>query len=64
MEHHQAVNLLVDAEKALVRARNICAAPGVIDEINTAFDKIWQVGDGLFPDIVNEVRAQKRDSMQ
>jgi hypothetical protein len=61
MKHHDAINHLVDAERALVQARELCATAGVIDLINTAYHKIWTAGDLLYPDIMQQVRKEKID---
>ena len=63
MKHHDAVKHLVDAEKALIQARELCATAGVIDLINVAFHKVWTVGDLLYPDVIAEMRKQKTDVM-
>jgi hypothetical protein len=58
MKNHKAARQLVEAEKDLRKAREICTCSGVIDLIDTAYNKIYEVGDGLYPAIIKEMRSE------
>jgi hypothetical protein len=58
MKNHDAANQLAEAEKELRHARELCTCPGVIDLINSAYDKIYSVGDTLYPEVIKEMRSK------
>lgn len=58
MKNHNAARKLVAAEKELKQARELCTCSGVIDLIDSAYSKIYEVGDGLYPEIIKEIRGQ------
>ena len=58
MKNHKAARQLVAAEKDLIRARELCTCAGVIDLMNSAYSKIYEVGDGLYPAIIKEMRDE------
>ena len=58
MQNHKAARQLVAAETDLARARELCTCSGVIDLINSAYNKIYEVGDGLYPAIIKEMRSE------
>ena len=58
MKNHNAARQLATAEKELRRAMELCTCAGVIDLINSAYAKIYDVGDGLYPEIIKEMRSE------
>ena len=58
MKNHNAARQLALAEKELQRARELCTCACVIDLINAAYAKIYDVGDGLYPEIIKEMRSE------
>lgn len=56
MKAHEAARKLVEVEKLLGQADELCTSPGVIDLIRQAKKIVYSVGDGMYPEIIKELR--------
>lgn len=63
MKAHDAAINLVEACEALRMAREITGSSEVTRLIDIASVRIKATGDGLYPDIIREMKEQKYDSM-
>lgn len=61
MPSHEHIHKLVEAERVLMCAREICTCAAVIDQIDKARDLVYDAGDLLCPEIIKEIRESKID---